>query len=303
MPPHKYYATFGGNENDKELGQYFLTQLDKIDHCTLLNFEPRDKLPKVTLTDQLKISANKLLSIYLINVDTIPEITDKLYLMGKAIGHKLGASQKQQSGCRRQKAVGGNLLDHKLNREMKELRKGIARISNELHRRKSRRKASRKEKASIQNLKTKLNINNLGSKKLRMVKEEWIDKLRYKKIQMKKYIERKARIQDNIMYQRDQNSFFKKLEGTEVREGKYRRWRSSLSTGGGIWERKERTPDMPGMEEVKRQLSEKVNIAQEFDIEIESTQKEVRKKKIGQHQELMVYRITGGRILNLPRKH
>ena len=36
---------------------------------------------------------------------------------------------------------------------------------------------------------------------------------------------------------------------------------------------------MPWMEEVKRQLSKKVNIAQEFDIEIKSTQKEVRKKK------------------------
>ena len=82
---------------------------------------------------------------------------------------------------------------------MKELRQGIARISNKLHRRKSRRKASRKEKVVIQNLKTKLNINNLGARKLRMVKEKWIDKLRYKKIKMKKYIEWKARIQDNIM--------------------------------------------------------------------------------------------------------
>ena len=72
---------------------------------------------------------------------------------------------------------------------------------------------------------------------------------------------------------------------------------------GGIWERKERTPNMPSMEEVERQLSEKVNMAQEFDIETESTRKEVRKKEIGQHQELMVYRITGYRILNLPRKH
>ena len=112
-----------------------------------------------------------------------------------------GAGQKQRSGSRRQKAGGRNQQECKLNQEMKELRHGIARISNELNRRKSRRKASRKEKAIIQNLKTKLNINNLGSKKLRIVKEEWIDKLQYKKIKMKKYIEWKVRIQDNIMYQ------------------------------------------------------------------------------------------------------
>ena len=132
----------------------------------------------------------------------------------------MGADQKQQSGSRRQKAGGKKPAGRKLNQEIKELRQGIARISNELHRRKSRRKVSRKEKAIIQNLKTKLNINNLGSKKLRMVKEEWIDKLQYKKIKMKKYIEQKAWIQDNIMYQRDQKSFFKKLEGTEVWKGK-----------------------------------------------------------------------------------
>ena len=48
----------------------------------------------MTLTDQLKISANKMLSIYLINADTKPEITEKVYAMGKAIGHKLGSRSK-----------------------------------------------------------------------------------------------------------------------------------------------------------------------------------------------------------------
>ena len=66
------------------------------------------------VTDQLKISANNLLSIYLINADTIPEIKDKVYVMGKVIGHKLGAGQKQRSGNRRQKAGGGNRRERKL---------------------------------------------------------------------------------------------------------------------------------------------------------------------------------------------
>ena len=96
----------------------------------LLNLKPRDKLPKVTLTDQLKISANKLFSVYLINADAIPEITDEVYAMGKVVGHKSGAGQKQRSGSRRQKAGGGNQQKCKLNREIKELRQGIARISN-----------------------------------------------------------------------------------------------------------------------------------------------------------------------------
>ena len=57
------------DENNKELEQSLPSQLDEIDHCTLLNLEPRDKLPKLTLTDQLKISAKKLLPIFLINAD------------------------------------------------------------------------------------------------------------------------------------------------------------------------------------------------------------------------------------------
>ena len=69
----------------------------------------------MTVTDQLKISANNLLSIYLINADTISEITDKVYAMGKVIGHKLEAGQKQRSGSRRQKAGGGNRRERKLN--------------------------------------------------------------------------------------------------------------------------------------------------------------------------------------------
>ena len=94
------------DENHKELEQYFLAQLDEIDHCTSLNLEPRDKLPKVTLTDQFEINANKLLSIYLINADTIPEITDEVYAMGKAIGHKLGAGKKNKVEAGDRKQVG-----------------------------------------------------------------------------------------------------------------------------------------------------------------------------------------------------
>ena len=60
------------------------------------------------------------------------------------------------------------------------------------------------------NLKAKLNDVQLNSQKLRMVKEEWINKLRYKKVKIHKYIEKRNRIQDNIMYQLDQRSFFKR---------------------------------------------------------------------------------------------
>ena len=85
------------NGIDKDLEQYFLAQLKGMP-STMINLEPRDKLPKVMLTDKLKTSANKILSIYLLNTDSIPEITDKVYAMGRAVSFKLGVGQREQNG-------------------------------------------------------------------------------------------------------------------------------------------------------------------------------------------------------------
>ena len=48
---------------------------------------------------------------------------------------------------------------------------------------------------------------------------------------------------------------------------------------GGIWEREERTPNMPWMEEIRRQLNEKVNQVNEFNITFEKVKKEGGKEK------------------------
>ena len=63
--------------------------------------EPGEKLPKASINNQLKESANRILDIYLIEVDSIPEICDKVYAMGRSIGFKLS------------KLVGGNQGDRK----------------------------------------------------------------------------------------------------------------------------------------------------------------------------------------------
>ena len=154
--------------------------------------------------------------------------------MGRAVSFKLGVGQREQNGDRKQKQKKGNRRKRKLKLEMKELRQGITRISNELHWRKVRRKASNKKKAILGNLKAKLNDVQLNSQKLRKVKEEWIDKLGYKKVKMQKYIEKRNRIQDNIMYQRDQRIFFKRLEDTEARESSMPGMEKFVEFWGGI---------------------------------------------------------------------
>ena len=71
-------------EDDKELERFFQIQIEAMDHCSLLHLEPREKLPKMKLANANEGSANRVLDRYLIDVNNIPEITDKVYAMGKA---------------------------------------------------------------------------------------------------------------------------------------------------------------------------------------------------------------------------
>ena len=65
---------------------------------------------------------------------------------------------------------------------------------------------------------------------------------------------------------------------------------------GGIWEKNERTPSMPWIEEVKRLLGYKVTVINKFDLESEKLTKEINKKKrAGRPQRLMEYKTFGGK--------
>ena len=94
----------------------FITQLENLTHSSLLQIEPREKLPKARFDNQLK-------DIYLKEVDPIPEICDKVYPMGRAIGFKLGKLIEGNQRDRKKKNVyGGNRRKRKLKKEIKELR-------------------------------------------------------------------------------------------------------------------------------------------------------------------------------------
>ena len=98
------------------------------------------------LDNQLKDSAKRILSIYLKEVDTIPEICDKVYAMGRAIGIKLGKLVEVNHGNRKKRLTNGdNRRERKLKKEIKQLRQIVAKASNELYRRRTRRKATRKK--------------------------------------------------------------------------------------------------------------------------------------------------------------
>ena len=82
-------------EKDKELERFSNAELEQLNHSTALHMEPREKLPKVKLDAETHERANKILNLYLPNVDTIFEITDMVYAMGKAVPYTLGVKPKE----------------------------------------------------------------------------------------------------------------------------------------------------------------------------------------------------------------
>ena len=74
---------------------------------------------------------------------------------------------------------------------------------------------------------------------LRNAREQWLDKLRYKKIKLAKCEEKRKREQDNIMFQRDQKRLFRMMEGEEA----CRKWKSLSSFGEVPGRERERKRD------------------------------------------------------------
>ena len=132
------------NEEDKELEQLFIQQLKSLKHSTMFEIEPREKLSKLKMPTELQESADRILDQHMHEVDTIPEITDKVY-MGRAIERKKGIVQKEKKDNVKRKLTNGNRRERKLKAQIKELRQRIARANNELYRRRQKRKATKKE--------------------------------------------------------------------------------------------------------------------------------------------------------------
>ena len=79
-------------EEDQDLKEMFIIQLENLTHSLLLQIDLIEKVPKAKFDNQLRESANRVLDTYLKEVDTIPEICDKVYAIGRAIS--LGKKQR-----------------------------------------------------------------------------------------------------------------------------------------------------------------------------------------------------------------
>ena len=82
-------------EEDQNRKAMFIIQLENLTHSSLLQIEPGEKLPKARFDNQLKESSNRVLDMYLKEVDAIPEICDNYY--GKSNWFQAGQIGIRQS--------------------------------------------------------------------------------------------------------------------------------------------------------------------------------------------------------------
>ena len=84
-------------------------------------------------------------------------------------------------------------------KEIREFRQIVAKSSNELYRRRQWRKTTKKEKEIIKELRVLIEKDTTNYN-LTNVREQWLDKLRYKKMKLAKCEEKRRRKQDNMFH-------------------------------------------------------------------------------------------------------
>ena len=81
-------------DEDKDLEMKFIKQLQNLQQSSLEVFPPKNRLEKLKMMKSIEESAERILGKYLKEVDEIPEITDVVYAMGKAIAEKIGITKR-----------------------------------------------------------------------------------------------------------------------------------------------------------------------------------------------------------------
>ena len=118
----------------------------------------------------------------------------------------------------------------------------IARTGNELFRQKKYRKATKKEKDILKDLKAKIRSQQLTDQELGDTKEEWLDELRYSRVLLEKMIRRGRKVHSNTRFRENEGRYFSEDEP----------------------ERTTKRTTIDGMLETEEQLKDKIHYVEEF---------------------------------------
>ena len=265
------------DEEETLLENIFLEEKRKLPSIENIELAERTRLSKVCISPELIIRANKILEKSMNNGQiNLEEIVDNVYAMGKTILKVMGVKDKENPAVRKGET---NRRERKKIDRMKELRQWIARIGNELHRRKIGKRISVKEKQIISQLKVITGTSNISNENLINKKEEMLDELRYHKVTLEKIKERAKKIRDNKMFERNESNFYRDLNKNKEIIGEVPQVDKFVEFWADIWEDNAKTPNQPWMDDVKVFLEGKVVERSVFEITECELGKEIKKRK------------------------
>ena len=255
--------------------------LQTLKASTKENIEGRERLMKLKKgVAKAEIDrANKILEKHLGNTNNICTVIDAVYAMGQTIAERKGVKRNEKRKENKNQEGPPNRRIRKLEKQIKELRQILAWTSNEIHRRKIKRKSTKKEKEILQKLKKWADQQLNRNEELICVKEKALDKLRYCNIKMKRLKIKDARIRNNKMFQEDQEMFSRKTQGTKQLKGNVPRMEKCEEFWAGIWENNTKTPKRKWMNTVAKKMGQKVANMQEFTITEKKLHQTVKKRK------------------------
>ena len=263
-------------EGDKALCRKFKNYLNNISKVEENDFEGRSKLPKITQFNENEEKANRILDQHLQINKGVSQIVDAVYAMGLAICDELKVNPKKSTlGIQRKNQK--NRRECKKDTRIKELRQWIARADNEIYRRKTRRKASNKEKKIIKNLKEQTQSKKLTNEELKQKKEEWLDVLRTEKVSLRVIQKRKKRIKNNTLFNSNQKILFAEKDKETI--GELPEMEKFEEFWSNIWEKKETTPDKPWMNKIEGDIRMKVTEVLEIKITMNDLKESIKKRK------------------------
>ena len=247
------------SEDVKEMRIKFIENLDKLNPTTSRNIEERNRLVKLKVSKrETKLAnANKVLEQHLSNTDDICKIEDAVYAMGRTIEERMGIKRFKKNT--KKKGEGNeNRRTRKLEKKVKESRQMAAWLSNEIHRRKTKRKLTKKEKRILQRLQSKVSNKLIKPEDLLKIKEIWLDELRYRKTKLGKIRIRDEKIKNNRMFREDEGMFYRNINNTKERQGKVPDIEKFVDFWAGIWEDETSTPYRRWMRTAAEKIRAKV---------------------------------------------
>jgi len=263
------------SEEETNLESYFEEEIKRLPGINEITENARERLGKVEMDDNLNKMANRILKRYLKGKETLIVVLDSVYAMGKAIMRKLGI--KGTNGYFRREKV--NRRERKKQDRIKELRQWIARISNEINRRKANKNATFKERKLIAEMEKLCEVESLKNEDLLRKKEEMLDEMRYQQACLRKMKERGRKIRENKMFQRNEGQFYRNLQEMGNKEGEIPSVEEFTEFWGGLWEDGTKTPHKPWMRDVQYELQSKVTDIVDFQIGLAELQRQIRKRK------------------------